>query len=86
MDLFKVLNGKKDAGLIFEGLQKKLEEWGLDVEKCVSFGFNGWSTMVGHLTRVSTRLKNANQFLINIHCIAHITNLAALYVAQCVDC
>ena len=41
---------------------------------------------VGHLTGVSIRLKAVSPFLINIHCIAHRTNLAALQAAQCVDC
>ena len=31
--LFKVPNGKKDAGLIFEGLQKRIKEWGVDEVK-----------------------------------------------------
>ena len=42
--------------------------------------------MMGHLIGVSTRLKSVSPFLINIHCIAHRTNLVALQVAQCVDC
>ena len=58
----------------------------MDVEKCISFGSNGCNTMVGHLTRVSTRLKVVSPFLINIHCIAHRTNLAALQATQCDDC
>ena len=86
LDIFEVSNGKKDASLIFEGLQKRIKEWDLDVKKCVSFGSDGCSTMVDHLTRVSTRLKDMSPFLINIHCIAHRTNLAALQAAQCVDC
>ena len=32
LSLFEVPNRKMDAGLIFEGLQKKIKEWGLDVE------------------------------------------------------
>ena len=52
----------------------------------MSFGLDGCSTMEGHLTGVSTRLKSVSPFLINIHCIAHRTNLAALQAAQCVDC
>ena len=60
--------------------------WGLDVEKCVSFGSDGCSTMVNHLTEVSTRLKFVSPFLINIHCIAHRTNLVALQATQYVDC
>ena len=86
LGLFEVPNYKKDAGLIFEGLQKRIKEWSLDVEKCVSFGSDRCSTMVDHLTAVSTRLKAVSPFLINIHCIAHGTNLAALQAAQCVDC
>ena len=86
LGLFEVPNGKKDVGLIFEGLQKRIKEWGLDVEKYVSFGSNEYSTMVGHLTRVSTRLKAVSPFLINIHCIAHRTNLVALQATQCMDC
>ena len=85
LGLFGVPNNKMDASLICEGLQKRIKEWGLEVEKCISFGSDGCSTMVGHLTGVSTRLKVVSSFLINIHCIAHRTNLAALQVAQCVD-
>ena len=62
LGLFEVPNNKKDASLIFEGLQKRIKEWGLDVEKCVSFGSDGYSTMVGHLTGVSTRLKSVSPF------------------------
>ena len=86
MGLFEVPNGKKDVDLIFGGLQKRIKEWDLDVEKCMSFGSDGCSTMVDHLTRVSTRLKAVSLFLINIHCIAHRTNLVALQAAQCVEC
>ena len=42
--------------------------------------------MVNHLTWVSTRLKIVSFLKINIHCIAHRTNLAALQVAQYIDC
>ena len=66
LGLFEVPNGKMGAGLIFEGLQKRIKEWSLDVEKCISFGSDGCSTMVDHLTRVSTRLKAVGSFLINI--------------------
>ena len=58
LDLFDVPNGKKDVGLIFEDLQKRIKEWGLDVEKCVSFGSDGCSTMVDHLTGVSIKILN----------------------------
>ena len=71
LDLFEVPIGKKDAGLIFEGLQKRIKEWNLNVEKCVSFGIDGCSTMMDRLIGVSTRLKTVSPFLINIHCIAH---------------
>ena len=86
LDLFEVPSSKKDVGVIFEALQKKIKEWGLDVEKCVSFGSDECSTMLDHLTRVSIRLKAVSFFLINIHCIVHRTNLAALQATQCVDC
>ena len=52
----------------------------------MDFGSDGCSTMVGHLTGVSTRMKAMSPFLININCIAHRTNLAALEATQCVDC
>ena len=57
----------------------------MDVEKCVSFGSDGCNTMVGYLTGVSTRLKVVSPFLINIHCIAHRTNFAALQATHCID-
>ena len=34
--------GKKDDGLIFEGLQKRIKKWGLDVEKCVEKFWFKW--------------------------------------------
>ena len=52
----------------------------------MSFSSDRCKTIVGHLTGVSTRLKIMSLFLINIHCIAHRTNLIALQVVQCVNC
>ena len=60
--------------------------WGLDMNKCVGFGFDGASTMAGTNTSVATLSKNVNYFLTSIHCVAHITNLAAFEASKTESC
>ena len=71
--------GKKNACIIFETLTRNIKELGLDFDKCVGFGSDGASTMIGKQNGVAARLKEkVNSFIILIHCVTHITNSAAI--------
>ena len=63
-----------------------MKEWGLDLSKCVAFGSDGCSTMVGSKSGVATRLKEASPFVVSVHCIAHRTNLATLQAVESSEC
>ena len=87
LGLLHILDGRKDAALIFDTLLTSLKEWGLDTDKCVAFGSDGAATMLGRKTGVATRLKEkVNPFLTSVHCVAHRTNLAALDAAKKPQC
>jgi hypothetical protein len=87
LGLLHIEEGKKDACIIFETLTKSMKEWGLDFDKCVGFGSNGASTMIGKQDGVAARLKDkVNHFLTSIHCVAHMTNLAAIDVTKVEPC
>ena len=86
LGLLEIANGRKDAKEIFQKLLTSMKEWGLDLGKCVVFGSDGCSTMVGCKSGVTTRLKNVSPFVIAVHCIAHRTNLATLQAAESSEC
>jgi hypothetical protein len=87
LGLLHIEEGKKDAYIIFETLTRTMKEWGLDFDKCVGFGSNGASTMIGKQNEVAVRLKDkVNHFLTSIHCVAHRTNLAAIDATKVGPC
>ena len=86
LGLLEIANGRKDAEEIFQKLLKYVKEWGLDLSKCVAFGSDGCSTMVGSKSGVATRLKEVSPFVVSVHCIAHRTNLATLQAAESNEC
>ena len=45
LGLLQIVDGKKDATLIYETLPISLKEWGLDVNKCVAFGLDRAATI-----------------------------------------
>lgn len=57
LGLLQIANDRKDAEFFFEKLLKFVKERGLDLSKCVAFGSDGCSTMVGRKSGVATRLK-----------------------------
>ena len=82
-----IVDGKKDVALIFEILLTSLKEWRLNTDKCVAFGFDGATTMLGRKSKVATWLKEkVNAFLTSVHCVAHLTNLVAVDVAKKPQC
>ena len=86
LGLLKIANGRKYAEEIFQMLLTSMKEWGLDLGKCVAFGSDGCSTMVGSKSGVATRLKDVSPFIIAVHCIAHRTNLVTLQAAESSEC
>jgi len=63
LGLLEIANGRKDAEEIFQKLLKFVKKWGLDLSKCVAFGFDGCSTMVGSKSGVAIRLKGVSPLL-----------------------
>jgi hypothetical protein len=74
LGLLWIVDGQKSSSVIFNLLIGALKSWGLDMSKCVGFGSDGASTMVGKNTGVATLLKKVNPFLTSTHCVAHKTN------------
>ena len=71
LDLLWIVDGQKSPSVIFDLFIGVLKTWGLDMNKCIGFKFDGGSTMVGKNTCVATLLKNVNIFLTSIYCVAH---------------
>jgi len=82
LDFLWIENGKKDFKMIFGICIVAVKTWGLNLTKCVGFGFNGASTMVGKNIGVVARLKKMNSFLILTHCVTYKTNLAILEASK----
>jgi hypothetical protein len=87
LGLLHIPGGRKDAIVIYDLLLTTLNQWRLDLDKLVGFGSGGAAMMTGCCTRVAARLKdNVSLFLLNVHCIAHRTNLASLDAASSGPC
>lgn len=54
LGLLWIVDGQKSSRVIFDLLIDVLKTWGLDMNKCIGFGFDGVSTMVGKNTCVAT--------------------------------
>jgi hypothetical protein len=64
-----------------------MREWGLDFNKCVGFGSDETSTIIGKQDGVAARLKEKiNPFLTSIHCVMHMTNLAVIDATKAGSC
>ena len=56
-----------------------MKERGQDYDKCVGFGSDGASTMIGKQNGVAVRFKEKiNPFLTFVYCVKHMTNLKAI--------
>ena len=71
---------------IFETLMIAVKTWRQGITKCLDFGFDGTSTMVGKNNGVVTLLKNVIPFITSTHYIAHETNLATLEASKNPSC
>lgn len=60
-----------------------MKEWRLNFDKCMEFGSNGASTMIGKNNDVVVRLKEkVSFFFICIHCVTYKTNLATMNITK----
>ena len=83
LGLLHIQGGKKNASMIYELILTSLNQWGLNLDKFVDFGYDGASMMMGIRNGVVARLKNkVNPFILSIYCVAHRTNLASLDAAN----
>ena len=57
--------------LIFNAIKKTLDWYCLDLKKCVAFGCDGASVMVGQHSSVWSRIKDVNPSCILMKCICH---------------
>ena len=71
------------AATVYKAIVDFLEMKKIPMDKVIGFASDGASVMVGRKTGVTTLLKQANPFLISIHCIAHRLALAAAGAASC---
>ena len=73
---------KADAETISKAILEDLQSWGIDVHKIRGQGYDGCSTMSGHVTGVQTRIKTAfPKAKYFTHCANHRLNL--VIVASC---
>lgn len=86
MDLLDILDGKKKIQIIYDYLLKSIEEWNLDMQKCVGFECNKATPMFGQILSVAIRLKiKIIPFVTSVHCITHKTNLTTLEAAKSIE-
>ena len=68
------------AVAIVEAIHMVLKYYNLNMRKCIGFGSDGASMMVGKSNGVAALLKK-NPYLISIHCVAHRLALASSQAA-----
>lgn len=55
------------------------------MQKCIEFGFDGTTTIVGQTSSIINKFKIISLFVISTHCIAHRTNLVALEATKSIE-
>ena len=66
---------KTDANTLTTAIKDVLIRCSLPLSQCRGQGYDGASTMMGHLTGVATQLKKEEPSAIEVHCLAHCLNL-----------
>lgn len=70
--LLEIVSMSSTTGeLIFNAIKKTLDWYCLDLKKCVGFGCDGASVMVGQNNSVWSRIKEVNPSCILMKCICH---------------
>ena len=60
-----------DANSLTKFIVETLDKYGIQLQNCVSQGYNGASVMSGACTGVQTRMKAHCPKAVYIHCCAH---------------
>ena len=68
---------KQEGAYIYVKIRDLLQSVGLDLQKCMSIGTDGAHNMTGTKKGVFACFRNANPFLVNIHCANHRLALAS---------
>lgn len=66
---------KLDSESISNKIISSLQEWGLDLNKLVGQGYDGASTMAGHVSGVQKRIRDKYKKAVFVHCASHRLNL-----------
>lgn len=64
-----------DAKSIADKIISSLQEWDLDLNKLIGQGYDGASTMAGHISGVQKRVRDIHKKAVFIHCASHRLNL-----------
>jgi len=66
---------KLDSESISNKIISNLQEWGLDLNKLVGQGYDGASTMAGHVSGVQKKIRDKYKKAVFVHCASHRLNL-----------
>ena len=64
-----IVDGRAET--IYDTILNWAGERNISLDRCVGFGSDGASVMVGIRSGVATRLKTLNPFIVSVHCAAH---------------
>ena len=64
-----IVDGRAET--IYDTILNWAGERNISLNRCVGFGSDGASVMVGIRSGVATRLKTVNPFIVSVHCAAH---------------
>ena len=71
-----------DANVVFSSLVGYLRACDIDIRKVYGFSSDGAAVMVGKQNGVAQRLKNENEYMLSMHCVAHKLALSSLDAAK----
>ena len=76
----QILDGRAET--IMDAMKQWIDANKIGFEKCLGFGSDGESVMVGRKTGLATRMKAVNPFMVSIHCAAHRLALVSSQAAK----
>ena len=76
----ELADGRSEA--IMDAMKQWVMENKVGFERCVGFGSDGASVMVGSKTGVAARMKAMKPFIVSIHCVAHMLAIVSSQAAK----
>lgn len=70
---------KQDAAFITEAILSQLEKWGQEIEYLRGQGYNGASTMSGHVSGLQHCIRELQPRALFTHCRSHALNLVVVH-------